>query len=212
MTSTTTQRATRRDATENREAILAAAVRMLQADPDARLDDIASEAGLSRRAFYGHFATRDELLEEVFTIGAVRVSAAILPVDEADPALAIALVGSRLWGEVAHIRANASLALRDPFRARTVAVLQPLRDRLVEIVRDGIASGRFRQDIEAAVLARLIEGAALAVLDEATRSGLSVDEGKRLVVLNTLSCAGVDWREARHVIESSAELSGKAAV
>lgn len=198
---------TRSDATANREAILAAAVRAIQTDPDARLDDIATEAGLSRRALYGHFATRDELLEEVFARGAARITAAVLPVDEPDPALAVALIGSRLWGEVAQIRANASLALRDPFRQRTAVVLQPLRDRLVELVEVGIRSGQFRDDIEAPVLARLIEAAALAVLDEATRTKLSFDEGNRLVVLNALACAGVPWREAAAVIAASSELS-----
>lgn len=201
---------TRRDATQNRERILAAAVLAIQANPDARLDDIAAEAGLSRRALYGHFATRDELLEEVFALGAARIAAAVLPIDETDPALAIALVGSRLWGEVAQIRANASLALREPFRERTIVVLQPLRNRLLELVQLGIDSGRFRQDIGAAVLARLIEGAALTVLEEATRSKLSLDEGNRLVVLNTLACAGVPWREATAVIDASSELTEKA--
>lgn len=201
---------TRRDASENRERILAAAVLAIQANPAARLDDIAAEAGLSRRALYGHFATRDELLEEVFARGAARIAAAVLPVDDADPALAVALIASRLWGEVAHIRANASIALRDPFRQRTSLVLKPLRDRLGEIVQLGIDSGRFRQDIDAPVLARLIEGAALAVLEEATHSKLDVDDGNRLVVLNTLACAGIPWREAPAVIATSTELSGKA--
>ncbi|HEY2556429.1 MAG TPA: hypothetical protein VGI08_04930, partial [Diaminobutyricibacter sp.] len=45
-------------------------------------------------------------------------------------------------------------------------------------------------------LARLIEAAAIAVLDEATRTGMSDDEGRRLVMLNGLGAAGIGWREA----------------
>ena len=65
----------RRDATANREAILSAAAVALNEDIDASLETIAARAGLSRRAVYGHFATRDELLVEVFTRGARRLAA-----------------------------------------------------------------------------------------------------------------------------------------
>ncbi|MGH1526290.1 TetR/AcrR family transcriptional regulator [Leifsonia sp. L25] len=46
---------------------------------------MAARAGLSRRAVYGHFATRDELLVEVFTRGARRLAALLDPVSHPDP-------------------------------------------------------------------------------------------------------------------------------
>ena len=67
----------RRDAVENRAALLAAARVMLNRDPDSSLEAIAAEAGLSRRAVYGHFPTRDDLLREVASLGAERITAAL---------------------------------------------------------------------------------------------------------------------------------------
>jgi AcrR family transcriptional regulator len=71
MTSTAPERAPRKDAAENREAILRAAALLLNDDPDASLEAIAAAAGLSRRALYGHFATRDDLLRELVVLGAL---------------------------------------------------------------------------------------------------------------------------------------------
>ncbi|MBO7936693.1 helix-turn-helix transcriptional regulator [Streptomyces sp. S9] len=35
----------------------------MSADPDTTVEDIARAAGVARRTLYGHFATRDALLE-----------------------------------------------------------------------------------------------------------------------------------------------------
>lgn len=189
-------RPVRRDALLNRLAILQAAVRVLCVDPDAGMDAIAAEAGLTRRAVYGHFPSRDQLIEEMLATGAARISASMFPLDDSDPRAAIATIGSRLWGEVSHVRATALLAVRGPYRSRIADVLRPLREVLERVVTAGVASGSFRQDVPAPILARLIEGAALNVLDEATRLGLTAQEGDRLVVITTLSCAGLSWQDA----------------
>ena len=62
-------RAPRRDATENRAALLDAAKTCLQHDPDASIETIAASAGLSRRAVYGHFPSRDDLVREARRLG-----------------------------------------------------------------------------------------------------------------------------------------------
>ena len=67
---------TRRDAVKNRAALLAAARVALNRDPESSLETIAAEAGLSRRAVYGHFPTRDDLLREVTAHGAARIGRA----------------------------------------------------------------------------------------------------------------------------------------
>ena len=58
-------RAPRSDAAKNRAALLDAARSELNRDPDASLDTIAAAAGLSRRAVYGHFPSRDALIAEL---------------------------------------------------------------------------------------------------------------------------------------------------
>jgi AcrR family transcriptional regulator len=200
-------RAPRRDATENREAILSAAAAALNEDIDASLETIAARAGLSRRAIYGHFATRDDLLVDVFTRGAARLAALLEPVSHPDARVEIALYGATLWDEVEHVRVNAQLAVRGPHRDRVAEALEPARERLRRTVARGIAQEQLRTDIDLDTVARLIENAAVAVLDEATRTGMSREAGHRLVMLAGLSAAGLGWREADTLIAETPELA-----
>ncbi|MGO4592352.1 TetR/AcrR family transcriptional regulator [Leifsonia sp. 2TAF2] len=208
---TPTTRAPRRDATANREAILQAAAVALNEDIDASLESIAARAGLSRRAVYGHFATRDELLVEVFTRGARRLAVLLDPVSHPDPLVEIALFGATLWAEVEHVRVSAALAVRGPHREMVGTALDPARERLRETVGRGRESGRIRTDLDRETVTRLIENAAVSVLDEATRARLSPSAGHRLVMLAGLSAAGMGWREAGDLIASSPELAFRAA-
>lgn len=206
-----TTRATRRDATANREALLGAAAAALNEDIDASLESIAARAGLSRRAVYGHFATRDELLVEVFTRGARRLAALLDPVSHPDPLVEIALFGATLWAEVEHVRVSAALAVRGPHRAMVGTALDPARERLRETVRRGMETGRIRTDLDRETVTRLIENAAVSVLDEATRARLTPEAGHRLVMLAGLGAAGLGWREAGELIASTPELAFGAA-
>lgn len=199
-------RGPRRDATENRQNILAAAAAALNEDPDASIESIASEAGLSRRALYGHFPTRDELVEAVLVRGAERIGALLEPIAHPDARIEIALFAARLWAEVSHVRVMAALAVRAPHAARVAAALEPARARLRGTVARGAADGTLRGDIAPDALARLIEAAAIDVLDEAMRTGMSTEEGHRLAMLSALSTAGLGWREADAVIASAPEL------
>jgi len=204
---TTALRAPRRDAAENRETILAAAAALLNDEPDASIEAIASEAGLSRRALYGHFPTRDDLVNAVLVRGAERVGTLLEPIAHPDARVEIALFAARLWAEVSHIRVMAALAVRGPHAERIAAALEPARARLRGTVRRGVADGVLRTDIKPDALTRLIEAAAIAVLDEATRTGLSTREGHRLVMLSSLGAAGLGWREADALVENTPELA-----
>jgi AcrR family transcriptional regulator len=195
----------RRDAAENRSAIIAAARTLLQQDPDASIETIAAEAGLSRRTVYGHFPSRDELVEQIVTLGAERILGAMPTAhDLADlaPASRLAVIAVALWHEVSHVRSMAQLAVRGPLMGRVAEVFAPLRANVRDACALGIADGSMRSDVDAARLARLVEGACLAVLDEAARSDTDGEyavgdaEGARMVVLSALGMAGVDWRTA----------------
>lgn len=204
MTTETRARAPRKDAAENREALIMAAATLLNRDPSASLEAIATEAGLSRRAVYGHFETRDALLREVAVHGAARINAAVLSrspeAEPRDPALHLATVGARIWHEVDHIRVMALLTVRGPQVRLVGDTLKPLRDHVRGIVGRGVDEGAFRDDIPVDRLSRLVESAAISALDEATRSALPSTEGRRLVVLSVLSIAGFSSREAAAIL------------
>ncbi|WP_371740807.1 TetR/AcrR family transcriptional regulator [Frigoribacterium sp. CFBP 13712] len=206
-TTPSTRRAPRRDATANREALMAAAVRLLNTDPGVPLEAIAAEAGLSRRSVYGHFATRDDLVREVTLRGAARIgAAAVVQPSSSDPVVQLAALGARLWSEVEHVRVMAQLTVRGPLMHVVGEALAPLRAFVRETVRRGVVEGRMRSDIDVDTLAHLVEGAALSVLDEATARDLGRAEGHRLVMLAVLAVVGLGWREAQELIAGSPEL------
>jgi AcrR family transcriptional regulator len=207
---TTTTRAPRRDAAENREALIAAAKTVLNRDPSASLETIATAAGLSRRSVYGHFANRDDLLLELVTSGAKRVADALEGLTHPDPVVRLALIASRLWREVEAVRVMAVVAVRGPLAAHTTSALAPVRRGVREAIADGRAAGSMRQDLPVALLARLVEDTALSVLEESTQNPLASREGHDLVMLMTLGTVGFGWREARAVIDANTELQWKA--
>ena len=206
----TTARAPRKDALENREAILVAAAAVFRRDAEASLDAVAAEAGLSRRALYGHFASRDELLAELLVRGGARISEALAEVHHDDPRIHLALVGAALWGEVQQVRVLAQLAVHGPLERTIADALRPVRGSVRRAARDGVEAGWFRSDVPVERLARLIEDAAIGVLDEAVRSDLSEAEARRLVMSVGLSVAGLSWRDALAVIDAHPELSAPA--
>ena len=138
----------------------------------------------------------------MFTRGARRLAALLDPVSHPDPLVEIALFGATLWAEVEHVRVSAALAVGGPPPA-----LDPARERLRETVGRGMQSGRIRTDLDRETVTRLIENAAVSVLDEATRARLSPEAGHRLVMLAGLSAAGMGWREAGELIASTPELA-----
>ncbi|GAB3612992.1 TetR/AcrR family transcriptional regulator [Humibacter ginsengisoli] len=203
-------RALRRDAAENREALIAAAVRVLNADVDASLEAIAAEAGLSRRSVYGHFANRDELVREVLRLGAERMAASVVPIVHEDARIEIALYGATLWAQVQHASVTAEFAVRGPYTELVAKALEPARAKLRHTVRRGVRDGVLRRDIRPDALARLIERAALDVLTEATHEGLDARAGHTLVMITALSVAGLGWREADALVEQTPELAYRA--
>ncbi|WP_395641148.1 TetR/AcrR family transcriptional regulator [Pseudolysinimonas sp.] len=197
---------TRRDAVENRAALLTAARVVLNRDPDASLEAIAAEAGLSRRSVYGHFPTRDHLLREVTALGAARITEALVGTADDDPVVELALIAARLWSEVDSIQVMAVFAVRGSLRGNIAEALAPLRAMVLFAVDRGQAAGSIRTDIDAHRLARLVEDSLLSVFDESTRSALSAAEGNRLVMLSVLGTLGLDWRSAGRLIDSTKAL------
>lgn len=192
----------RRDAVANRAALVEAARLVLSHDPGASMDTIARAAGLSRRAVYGHFADRDALLSELIRSGAERFNAIAEQLDDDAPAT-LARLAVRLWREAAQVRLAASLALDDAHLAETAAALRPLRRRLLSIVRSGQAAGTVRTDLEASLLARLIEEAARTAVG---RLDVPAAEVRTIAVKAVLGIAGLSWRETVAVLAAHPEL------
>jgi AcrR family transcriptional regulator len=182
----------RRDAEENRAGILAAAVGVLASDPAASVDAIAREAGLSRRALYGHFEDRDAIVAAVIAAGAEKFNGIAETVQDDDPRAALAHLAAALWAQARHVHAAAALALNEKLVAQTAEAILPLRRRLIEICERGAELGVLRQDLPPHLTARLVEEAARGVI---THVDSQEADATRLATRAALSAAGLSWRE-----------------
>ena len=197
----------RKDAEENREALLDAARVLLSQDATASMESIATAAGLSRRTAYGHFATRDALLEALAERGTARVVAAVEAVDHPDAAVRLALIAAAVWDDLASIRAVTVMTLTSSRVAVVDRGLAPLRARLVATIRDGAATGSLRGDMPADRVARLVEDAVIATFPLTLRERLDADEGRLLVVRVALGAAGLGWREQATLLDAHPEIA-----
>ena len=207
MIATTSRRAPRRDSAENRESLLAAARVVFNRDPNASLETVAAQAGLSRRSVYGHFANRDDLLLELVTTGARRVASALESVSHPDPLTRLALIASKLWREVESVRVIAVVAVRGSLAHHTADILGAIRFHVRTAISEGQADGSMRPDVPTERLARLVEDTALVVLEDSTEHPLSARDGDRLAMLMTLAIVGLGWRDADAFINSKPELA-----
>ncbi|MFC9395931.1 TetR/AcrR family transcriptional regulator [Streptomyces sp. NPDC057027] len=146
------RRRRRADGERSRAAILDAAVRLLRQRPDAGMEAIATEAGVTRQTVYAHFSSRDALLAATvdrITEGAVAaMDAARLDEGPATDALTRFLDVS--W----HSFEDNALLLRvapagdtseDDDRARH----EPVTARLERLVERGRRAGEFASDLPA---------------------------------------------------------------
>lgn len=139
------QRAVRSDSQRNREAIRAATVNCLLADPRASMADIASAAGVTRVTLYGHFATRQTLVSDVFRTHLQQAEHALDSLDRnQSPTQLLATLSHSPWQVMADsdgliAAAEAELG-SDAVREAHTAIL----DRVETIIRDGIDCDEFR--------------------------------------------------------------------
>ncbi|QAY59758.1 TetR/AcrR family transcriptional regulator [Microbacterium protaetiae] len=187
----------RKDAAQNRAGILVAAVTVLADDPHASIDTIAKAAGLSRRAFYGHFEDRGALITAVIAEGAERFNAIAQSVTDDDPRSALAHLARGLWGEAQHVHAAVAVALNDKLARLTAQALAPVRVRLLEICERGFERDVLRRDIPPAVTVRLVEEAARSVI---THLDPAQTRGHHLAERAVLSAAGLGWQQIDDLI------------
>ena len=197
----------RRHAPSNRARLLAAARTELSRDPDASLDEIARAAGVVRRTLYGHFPSREALidalaseaqgsLEEAFT-------AARRP--DADPPAALARLILASWGVGDHYRMLISLARRRLGEDRLRAILAPARAEAVTILERGQRDGSFATHLPAAVLALATESVVLAILENQASSEPESwsDPTGEAAATAVLITAGVEPAAARRYVQAA---------
>ncbi|MFI9487565.1 TetR/AcrR family transcriptional regulator [Promicromonospora sp. NPDC052451] len=129
-----TSERTRRDAARNRELLLAAARRAFAAHgPDVPLEEIASEAGVSRTTLHRHFAHREELASAVLEQNVADIETRASTLTDADDGaerlfhFLLDVQFQAPW--LARVVADGEMTDAKDLGARTAAALDPLLRR-----------------------------------------------------------------------------------
>jgi TetR/AcrR family transcriptional repressor of mexCD-oprJ operon len=156
--------ARRADAEQNMARILDAAATCLSRSPTASVGEIAQAAGVGRVTVYGHFPSRETLIEATLTRLLAQGEAVLAGLDlTGDPRQALRTLIESSWRLIADAGAvlEAAQAVLPPGRIRELHA-KPVQ-RAEELIRRGQSEGVFRSDLPqswlASVLYHVLKGA-----------------------------------------------------
>ncbi|MGH3041035.1 MAG: TetR/AcrR family transcriptional regulator [Gaiellaceae bacterium] len=163
-----TKTARRADAQRNAEKILDAAVACLSRNPEASVGEIAQAAGVGRVTLYGHFSSREALIEAALTRVLAEGDKVLGSLDlTGDPREALRTLVESSWLLMAQSSAvlEAAQATLSPGRIRGLHA-KPAQ-RVEALIRRGQSENAFRADLPAnwltSVLHHVMKGAAVDV-------------------------------------------------
>src|SRR5947209_8571622 len=133
---------------------------------DFTVQELVERSRTSLRSFYQHFASKDELLlalfEEVIRDSADQWREQISDIKDPVAALESLVLTiyaqsiDRTMGGVSRALTSYHLQLAESRPSDYARVLAPMKDLLLELVEAGVESGRFRDDVDAETLARIL--------------------------------------------------------
>jgi AcrR family transcriptional regulator len=167
------------DAQRSRASILDAAVELLSADPECRVESIAAAAGVTRQTVYAHFSSREQLLAAVVQRVTETAVAALDAVDLDTGSATDALL--RLLDESARITAKHRLLFR---MARELAPPMdddrrghaPVVGRLGRLIMRGQRASEFDDQLSAGWLAAVVVQLGHTAGDEVDAGRMTGDE------------------------------------
>ncbi|QNG19555.1 TetR/AcrR family transcriptional regulator [Rhodococcus triatomae] len=138
-------RAVRGDARRNRERILVAARDQLCLDPRAGMSEIAEQAGIGRVTLYGHFASRKDLVAEVFRLHLAEAERIVSASDPGQsPPERLAEMIHTSWQVMAEVDGLIAAAETELGTEHVHADHARILGHVEELIRSGIESGHFR--------------------------------------------------------------------
>lgn len=157
MAHSVTRPARRADARQNAEKIVQAAVTCLGRSAEASMNDIAREAGVGRVTLYGHFPSREAVVEaaliRLLAQGDEVLEAVDLTGDPRDGLRALMESGWLLIAQAASVL-QAAQAVLSPGRVQELHA-KP-EQRVHDLIRRGQVEGVFRADMSADLLASVL--------------------------------------------------------
>ncbi|WP_433239834.1 TetR/AcrR family transcriptional regulator [Streptosporangium sp. CA-135522] len=153
-------------ARSNRQRILAVAATELSRNPQASMDDVARAAGVVRRTLYGHFPSRDALIEGITEQAAREIAEAFHrgQTDTDSPVEAMARFTLAVWEVGDRYRLLIALAQRNLTGAGIHDLLRPVREKAAELLESGQRLGVFSDHLPAPVLSYAVESMTMGLL------------------------------------------------
>ena len=181
------QRPLRADARQNQERILDAAIDRLGEDPRASVADIAQAAGVGRVTLYGHFPSREALVEAAFVRLLDRGDEVLEQVDlSGDSRDALAQLVEVSW----LLTAQAGSLLEAARDVLAPGRVQELHDkpaqRMLGLLERGQQTGELRSDLPAAWMASAVHYLMKGAATESSRGLIDASEIPRLLTATIL--------------------------
>jgi AcrR family transcriptional regulator len=177
----------RSDARRSIEAILDAARVVLGEQPDARVEEIAARAGVTRQTVYAHFPSRDALVAALVEVAAAEYAALLdgVGLETAPPADALAGFLDVGWRFLARypllLNATASRIPRPETDPHDV-----VPPRLEQLIRRGQRTGDFDRSAPAGWLAAVVFGLQHTAVAQVAAGHLTTREAEALCLQSTL--------------------------
>jgi TetR/AcrR family transcriptional regulator, mexCD-oprJ operon repressor len=180
--------AKRADARRNISRILDAAVELLGRDPSASVGAIAAAAGVGRVTLYGHFPSRDALVEDAVRHAIDGGEEKLAGVDlTGDPQAALVRLLRSSWLLMSQAR-NLLLAAQNSLSPERIKELhdKPFR-RLETLVGRGQEVGVFRSDLPASWLVGVLHSVVHHAADEINAGRLDERDAPDLISATILA-------------------------
>jgi AcrR family transcriptional regulator len=185
---TATKTARRADAQRNAEKILDATVACLSRNPQASVSEIAEAAGVGRVTLYGHFSSREALIEAALTRVLDDGDEVLASLDlTGDPREALRTLIESGWLLMAQASAvlEAAQATLPPGRIQELHA-KPAR-RVEALIRRGQSEKVFRVDLPATWLASVLHHVMKGAAVDVSKGRLEKAEAPRFISETVLS-------------------------
>jgi TetR/AcrR family transcriptional regulator, mexCD-oprJ operon repressor len=172
----------RADARRNISAILDAAQACLVADPETSIGEIAKRAGVGRVTLYGHFPSRVDLVNAVFTRAITAADDILEAVDiDGEPREALARPVASTW-QIVHQSHALLITAQSCLPAERIhaAHAGPMR-RIQRLIERGQRESVFRDDLPVSWLVALYHSVVHGAADEITAGRLSAADAAHLI-------------------------------
>ncbi|MEV6256574.1 MULTISPECIES: TetR/AcrR family transcriptional regulator [unclassified Nocardia] len=152
----------------NRKRILDIAAAELARNPAASMEEIASAAGVVRRTLYGHFPTREALIDGLLDLASEDIAHTLRSLDPDEP---VTVTSARctiaLWRVGDKYRLLFKLTETN-LGARIEERLAPVHEHGAAMLRHGQQLGVYSDHLPAQALSRALAGLVLALLEART--------------------------------------------